>query len=150
MHNIPLKLLNLDDNGFHLLIEVVVFGKTFLAVLDTGASKTVFDKNTVETHRNSDNLLQATELLSTGLGTNTMKSYFIRLPEIRIGELILKNKQIAVLDLSSINFAYREMRFEPVIGVIGSDILRAYGGIINYRTLSLKLGRRKMNKSKLQ
>lgn len=149
MYIIPLTLLDLDDNGFHLLMEVIVFGKPFLAVLDTGASKTVFDKSMVEQYQDEESKLHATDLLSTGLGTNTMKSYMMRFPEIQLGELHLKNKEIAVLDLSSINFAYTEMKFEPIIGVIGGDILRTYGGVINYRKLTLQLGKRKMNKAKL-
>ena len=45
---VPLELINLNDDGFHLLVEVVVFGQSYQAVLDTGASKTVFDKETIE------------------------------------------------------------------------------------------------------
>ncbi|RYF10445.1 MAG: hypothetical protein EOO42_22590, partial [Flavobacteriales bacterium] len=48
--SIPLKLLNLQDDGFHLLVEVVVFKEKHFAVLDTGASRSVFDKLLIERH----------------------------------------------------------------------------------------------------
>ena len=42
--SIPLKLINLQDDGFHLLVEIIVFKEKHFAVLDTGASRSVFDK----------------------------------------------------------------------------------------------------------
>jgi hypothetical protein len=135
---VPLELLSLDDNGFHLLVEVFVFGQTFHVVLDTGASKTVFDKATVENHVHSDNLL-ISDKLSTGLGTNTMKSHTISLPLLRIGKLKLKNFEVAVLDLSAISHAYAALNLPPVIGVLGGDILQSHNAIINYKKLHLKL-----------
>lgn|SRR5690554_1182995 len=160
MVSIPIKLLNLHDDGFHLLVEVVVFGHLFQAVLDTGASRTVFDKTTAEKHLSADIQMQKTDLQSTGLGTNTMESYSLRVPDLRIGVdrnhpndegstlkaqvLHLKNFEVAVLDLSTINYAYGLMDIDPVIGVIGGDILTSYGGIIDYRKMELRIGERKM------
>lgn len=152
MVKIPIRLLNLNDNGFHLLVEVVVFDHPFVAVLDTGASHTVFDKETVEQYLSDDIHLLDTELKSTGLGTNSMQSYSLVVPDLQIGlnpdqALHLKKYEVAVLDLSSINYAYRQMDLEPVIGVIGGDIMNNYGGIINYRKLTLTLRERRYKKS---
>lgn len=135
---VPLELLNLHDDGFHLLVEVVVFGQTFKAVLDTGASKTVFDKTSIEKHITQGDLV-ISDKLSTGLGTNTMESHTIILPLIKIGAFKLKNFEAAVLDLSTINQAYTSLNISPVIGVIGGDILQSYDAIINYGKLHLKL-----------
>jgi len=139
MINIPLVLLNLQDDGFHLLVEVVVFGQRFKAVLDTGASKTVFDKNTVEKHIGTAQLTKS-DKVSTGLGTTNMASYSWVLPDFQIGEFHLQDFDIAVLDLSSINYAYQNLAIEPIIGVIGGDILTEYRGVIDYgkKTLTLK------------
>ncbi len=135
---VPLELLNLHDDGFHLLVEVVVFGQTFKAVLDTGASKTVFDKTSIEQHINEGDLL-VSDKLSTGLGTNSMESHTVILPLIKIGKFKIKNLEAAVLDLSTINHAYTSLNLQPVIGVIGGDILQSCKAIINYGKLHLKL-----------
>ena len=142
MISVPLTLLNLQDDGFHLLMEVIVFGKPFKAVLDTGASKTVFDKSTVETHIHEDMVLQHSDMLSTGLGTTSMQSFILQVPDLQVGGLHLKKYEVAVLDLSTINFAYEQLDIEPIIGVIGGDILTQYGGVIDYRKLTLKLRQR--------
>lgn len=146
MVTIPLTLLQLQDDGFHFLVEVIVFGKPFKAVLDTGASKTVFDKNTVERHLHTDMALQHTDMVSTGLGTTTMPSFILTVPDLQIGGLHLRKYDVAVLDLSTINFAYQQLAIDPVIGVVGGDILVKYGGIIDYRRHILRLGTRRMRK----
>ena len=135
---VPLALINLHDDGFHLLVEIVIFGKKFNAVLDTGASKTVLDKSTIEKYISNEGLQQS-EKLSTGLGTNTMESYTFVLPRLKIGKLKLKNFETAVLDLSTISAAYETLNLPPVIGVLGGDILYSYGAVINYQKLVLKL-----------
>lgn len=135
---IPLTLIHLQDDGFHLLVEVVVFNQRFMAVLDTGASKTVFDKTTIEQYANHEHILLS-EHLSTGLGTNTMESYTLMLPELKLGELVLNDYNAAILDLSSINNAYKMLELEPVLGVIGGDLLREYKAVIDYEHAMLSL-----------
>ncbi len=135
---VPLELINLHDDGFHLLVEVVIFGKKFNAVLDTGASKTVLDKTIVESYITSEELLQS-EKLSTGLGTSTMESHTVILPTLKIGRLVLENFEAAVLDLSTISAAYETLNLPPVIGVLGGDILYSHKALISYEKLLLKL-----------
>lgn len=140
MIQIPLTLLNLQDDGFHLLMEVIVFNQPFKAVLDTGASKTVFDKTSIERHINPE-LLKLSDQLSTGLGTKSMESYVLNIPDLQIGDLHLKDYDAAVLDLSTINFAYEQIEQEPIIGVIGGDLLFKYQAIIDYKKSSLTFNR---------
>lgn len=135
---IPLEILNLHEDGFHLLVEVVVYGKTFKAVLDTGASKTVFDKTILLEHISEEDLLLS-DKLSTGLGTNTMESFTIRITDFLIGNFHITELEATVLDLSSINHAYETMEFQKVIGVIGGDILMKNRAVINYGNLTLSL-----------
>ena len=135
---VPLHLINLQNDGFHLLVEVVVFGHPFNVVLDTGASKTVLDKTSVENHIDAKDLLSS-DKLSTGLGTNTMESFILHLPALHIGKLKIENFEAAVLDLSSISLAYESLQLPPVIGVLGGDILQQYKAVVDYDKLLLKL-----------
>ena len=137
---VPLQLINLQNDGFHLLVEVVIFGHPFNVVLDTGASKTVLDKTSVEKYIATDDLLSS-DKLSTGLGTNSMESFILYLPSFKIGKLKIENFEAAVLDLSSISAAYESLQLPPVIGVIGGDILQKHKAVIDYNKLELKLGR---------
>ena len=138
MIKIPLQIIDLEDDGFHPLLEVFVFGKPHTVVLDTGASRTTFDKSVLlEAKKSLD--FRYTDKLSTGLGTTTMASATLVLPDLHIGSLHIPNFEVAVLDLSTINHAYGQLSLPLILGVLGGDILMRYGAIIDYgkRTLSL-------------
>jgi hypothetical protein len=46
-----------------------------------------------------------------------------------------------VLDLSTINIAYRQLGHSDVLGVLGGDILMKYKAVIDYRKQELKLSK---------
>ena len=128
---IPLQIIDLHDDGFHPLLDIVIFQKNFKVVLDTGASRTAFDHQLL-LHANEEALITASERLSTGLGTNSMQSSTAIIENIWIGELLIPSIEVAVLDLSTINIAYRELGHPEVLGVIGSDIMMKYKAVIDF------------------
>lgn len=144
MQKIPLEIINLEGDGFHVLVDVHLLGKTFKMVLDTGASKTVLDRTTLIEAGIQDEDFESTNIISTGLGTNSMESFMLKIPELRFENWSIKNHLTAVLDLSTINYAYSQMNFSPVIGVLGGDILRQYGAVIDYKKKTLTLTSRKL------
>lgn len=135
---IPLEILNFQDNGSHLLVEVVVSGKAFKAVLDTGASKTAFDKELLAEILD-ERTFEPVERFSTGLGTNSMQCFKTMLPGFSFGKLEIAGYEVAVLDLSHINMAYKDLGHETILGVIGSDLLLEYNAVIDYEKQLLTL-----------
>ncbi|GAC1304843.1 MAG: hypothetical protein NVSMB24_12870 [Mucilaginibacter sp.] len=136
---VPLIIIDLHEDGFHPLVEISVFGKPFLVVLDTGASKTAFD-HALLIQANSGTDIIVSDHLSTGLGTNSMASSTATIHDLYIGSLLITEFEIAVLDLSTINVAYRHLGHPEVLGVLGGDILMKYKAVIDYgnRTLGLQ------------
>ena len=139
MKKINFEILTLQGDGHHIIVEVELFDKTFHMVVDTGASKTVLDRDMLQEAGISPQDLIHSDIKSSGLGTNDMQSYTLDIPYLRISTWIVKNIQVAVLDLSTINYAYAQLNFKPVIGVLGGDILFKYGAIINYKNRTLQL-----------
>ncbi|MDB5024610.1 MAG: hypothetical protein JWP78_2365 [Mucilaginibacter sp.] len=135
---IPLQIIDLHDDGFHPLVNVTVYGKPFILVLDTGASKTAFDHTTL-LEAGDHASIKSSDRLSTGLGTNTMSSSTAIIHDMHIGELLVPEFEVAVLDLSSINIAYRQLNHPEVLGVLGGDILMKYKAVINYGKKLLRL-----------
>lgn len=150
MQKIPFQVISLQGDGFHIITNVQLFDRTFKMVIDTGASKTVLDKTTLLHSGITEEELLNTDILSTGLGTNSMQSFMLKLPAIAMGEWTVRNFTVAVLDLSSINNAYEQIGLEPVIGVLGGDILRLYGALIDYKTKTLRLNQRQLNRKSLR
>lgn len=142
MISIPLQIIDLHDDGFHPLLEITLFGKAFTVVLDTGASKTAFDRTALFEANEATDIL-ASDRLSTGLGTNTMESFTAIISDMFIGTLPIAPFEVAVLDLSTINIAYGQMGHPLVLGVLGGDILMKYKAVIDYgkRVLKLKKAR---------
>lgn len=143
MTSIPLQIIDLHDDGFHPLLEVTLFDKAFTVVLDTGASKTAFDR-TALFEANETMAVLASDRLSTGLGTNTMESFTAVISGMLIGDMPIADFDVAVLDLSTINIAYSQMGHPQVLGVLGGDILMKYKAVIDYgkQVLKLKKSRR--------
>jgi hypothetical protein len=128
---IPLQIIDLHEDGFHPLVNVSVFGKAFILVLDTGASKTAFDQaSLLGAYEHA--VVTTSDRLSTGLGTNSMVSSTAIINDLYIGGLLIDEFEVAVLDLSTINVAYRQLGHPEVLGVLGGDILMKYKAVIDY------------------
>lgn len=132
---VPLNLIKLDD-GFHLLVEIVVFKQNLLAVLDTGASRSVFDKNLMESHI-SELILNEEAQAATIFSAATTAQGCI--PKLQIGKLNLKNYNAVALDLQSVTQAYLQMGHPPISAIIGGDILMQYQAKIDYQKRLLRL-----------
>jgi predicted aspartyl protease len=129
--SVPLQIIDLNGDGFHPILNIKIYGKPFVVVLDTGASKTAFDKALL-LNANKKALINDSNILSTGLGTNSMRSFTATIHDMRIGRLKVPEFQVAVLDLSTINIAYTQLGHPEVLGVLGGDILMKYQAIIDY------------------
>ncbi|WP_316745862.1 aspartyl protease family protein [Pedobacter gandavensis] len=133
---VPLTLINLQDDGFHLLVEIVVFGKKSFVVLDTGASRSVFDMTLIK--NNIAELEYSEETHATTLFA-TSSTIQATIPKIKMGRLVIHDYETVALDLESVNQAYEQMGHPTIAGIIGSDILLKYDALINYKKLKLFL-----------
>jgi len=140
IHRIPLKLINIDQDGYHLFIDCWINGKKANMLVDTGASKTVFDLNRVDLFfEKKKRKSKIKDKLSTGLGTNSMESSFVRLEEFEISGITFWNYQAILLDMSHVNQSYSLLKLPAVDGVIGCDILSDYKAVIDFDKKIMKL-----------
>lgn len=131
---VPLTLINLNDDGFHLLVEIAVFGSKHFAVIDTGASRSVFDKTFIEA--NSTEITTAADSNATTLFTTSATIQAV-IPKLKLGKLTIKNYPAVALDLETVNEAYALLGHPRVIAIIGSDIFYSYHAKINYKKLKI-------------
>ena len=135
---LPIEIFPIEDDGYHLKITLFINGNPARMILDTGASRTVFDETRVGVFVDK-NYIEGQDRLSTGLGTNTMESKQVMLDEFQIGELTIKDYNAAVLDLTHVNQSYERLALKPIDGVLGSDILFDYKAVIDYEKRELVL-----------
>lgn len=135
---IPLQLLNIDGDGFHLQVKVKVNGKPALMIVDTGASRTVFDKAQIADFLKLEEIAEH-DRVSTGLGTSNMVSQVVTLGRFSLGTLQLKEFPAVVLDLQHVNHTYEALGFSLIVGVLGSDVLVAHKAVIDFAKKTMTL-----------
>lgn len=140
MKNTKLKLhfIPIDETGFHIKVKAIINGKTAWLIVDTGASKTVLDKNKIESYLDL-NTITSLDQFSSGLGTNNMESGLVEVEKIKLGGLSLTKQAVAVLNLENVDIAYSQLQLPLVQGILGGDILQKYHAVINYKKQYLKL-----------
>jgi len=135
---IPFKVLSIGGEGFHLIMKIYINGKVANIIIDTGASKTVFDKKRILKYVTNKKFGKH-DNLSSGLGTSTMKSQFTTIKKIKIGKIEIADYKTILLDLSHVNKSYQQVGLKPIDGVLGSDILLNYNAVIDFDKKILKL-----------
>ena len=136
--SIPIKFLTIEEDGYHLYVDGSIDNLPVKLLIDTGASRTVFDKEMLEQLIAKIEMRQD-DSFSTGLGTNTMQGELTVLKEFSIGDFVLKDYEVAVLNLSHVNATYEQLGHQKIHGVIGSDLLKQANAIISYGSSQLKL-----------
>ncbi|PID93417.1 MAG: hypothetical protein CSA95_08050 [Bacteroidetes bacterium] len=136
---IPLEFVPLEE-GYHLMITARVNGKEVRMLIDTGASRTCFDRQRiVQIPAISEEDLEGLEKTGTGLGTNTMESAGAILNTFCIGTLCLSEYPVVVIDMQHVNASYSQLDLPPIDGVIGSELLLQHQAVINYARKHLEL-----------
>jgi hypothetical protein len=128
---LPLEILEIKGDGYHLFTEIHIADKPLRVVVDTGASRTVIDKGWVSEHQ-ADLQLEENELKAAGLGSNQISNYIMVIPELKLGACTLNEYVCAALDLSGINENYLSIDAPIIDGILGSDLLFKLKAEINY------------------
>jgi len=125
--SVKFEIVDFSEDGYHWLIECHLNGNDFHLVLDTGASRTVIDKNIlgdIELEQHPNGLVLGFNSQSDSISTATLKSLYI-------GNVEINNFQVAVSDLSFLSSSYYEISGVKIGGVLGCDFLMNYVTSIN-------------------
>lgn len=135
---LPIEVISIKDEGYHLFVEISVNEQPIRLLLDTGASRTVFDMEVIQ-RVCADIELEENEDKATGLGSSQVENFIVILNSLALGEIQLLEYQTGVLNLSHVNMSYNNMGFSPIGGVLGSDILMKFNAVIDYKKRKLFL-----------
>lgn len=144
---IPIEIVEVEGDGSHLFVEAIINEtQQCNLILDTGASKTVFDYGLMQNL--SEDIESDTKIKSAGVGGDISLSEFANVPKLSIGEFEATNFETVLIDLSHINQIYEPIINKKIWGLIGGDFLLKYKANIDYRKKELTLRVRK-SKSKI-
>ncbi len=137
-YKIPIRIIELDTDNFHPLVSgVFADGANVTWVIDTGASKTVFDKSLSEKYMLLEN--ENEEVHSAGIGEKPLETQTGKLNIFYLGKMKIEMEKVALLDLSHINILYSKATPLKVCGLIGGDFLMKHKAIIDYKRKLLVL-----------
>lgn len=137
--NIPLNLISMEANGFHLMLHAVIRGVKANVLIDTGASRTVMDLGKAGDYL-GDHAIKPFDKSFTGMGANNIETYLATIPEIRIGVQTLSEIEVVLIDLSPLNKSYLIHDLPRIDMVMGGDWLIKLNAVIDYPNKTLKIG----------
>jgi len=133
---IPIKLIELETNNYHLLIHAEFeSGSPGIWVIDTGASKSVFDMDLVELFDVLEH--ESEEIHSAGIMEEPLQTSLAVLKPFSLGKLRVENYKVALLDLSHVNKLYERNTTVRICGLLGSDFFVTHNAVIDYKKQSL-------------
>ncbi len=135
---IPFQLLDIEGDGFHIMIQGRINGKEANFLIDTGASRSVFDLTTMNEFIDDPNF-QKKEGITAGVGSSDLESSTFDIESINIGSMEIKHYQAVALDLENIHDTYEKIHLPKIHGIIGGDILVKHKAVINYRLKKIKI-----------
>ena len=136
---IPLKILEIDQMGYHVIIEGMINKLKANVLIDSGASRTVIDLNRLNYFLDNP-LTHAYDKSVAGVGSGQITSYLPRIPRLQLGLSILEDLEVVAIDLNAINRNYALYDLPHIDMVLGSDLLLQLGACIDYgeRKLTFK------------
>ena len=135
---LPIDIISIENDGFHLIAEGLINGKSARFVVDTGASRTVFDKERILDYINAPEFSEK-KGVSAGIGGTDISSFIFLLEELSFGGLVINDYQAVAMDLSNINDSYAMIKLPPIDGVLGGDLMKKHKAIINYKSKKMRL-----------
>ena len=135
---VPIQLLDIEGEGFHIMVQGMIHGKEASFLIDTGASRSVFDPKTI-TAFIEDIQFEKKEGMSASVGSSDLESATFVIDRLRIGALEITDYEGVALDLENIHEMYGKLGLPHIDGIIGGDLLRRHKAVINYRSRKLRL-----------
>lgn len=130
------KIPLIQNNTGHLRLRVNLNGVNGSFILDTGASASCIHSAVLDKFKIN---ATASEIRAAGAGAVDMTTMNAHGNQLQLANLILRDQDLIVFDMSHVNTALLEQKERTVDGILGADILTLYSGCIDYTEPALYL-----------
>ena len=134
----PLQLLDIEGEGFHVMVKGMIHGKEANFLIDTGASRSVFDPKTIATFINNVTF-EKKEGMTAGVGSSDLESATFNIDVFSIGEMEIHDYEAVALDLENIHEMYDKLGLPHIDGILGGDLLKRHKAVINYKNKKMRV-----------
>ncbi len=136
---IPVKIIKIENEGSHLIIEGKINKNKSSLIIDTGASKSVFNRKISGTAKDGTRNPCKDDLHTATLFSDDIPSECGIINELQLGTLHNYNYEVTFMDIEYINKLYQDTVGKKIDGLIGNDLLIAHQAIIDYANKTLTL-----------
>ena len=134
----PIQLLDIEGEGFHIMVKGMIHGKEANFLIDTGASRSVFDPKTISSFID-DLKFEKKEGITAGVGGSDLESSTFRIDVFSIGDMEIRDYEGVALDLDNVHELYGKLGLPHIDGILGGDLLKRHKAIINYKSKKIRL-----------
>jgi hypothetical protein len=135
---VPLQLLDIEGEGFHIMVQGTIHGKEAHFLIDTGASRSVFDPKTLATFID-DLQFEKKEGITAGVGNSDLESSTFTINVLTIGDMEIRDYEGVALDLDNVHELYGKLGLPHIDGILGGDLLKRHKAIVNYKSKKVRL-----------
>ena len=126
------------SKNYNLYVDGKVNGTAAKLMVDTGAFATLMHRNFI---RSMKLPLRKTAYSSAGVNLKERGLQLATINRLSIGNVHFRRREVGVMDLEGLIHGGLLKANPPVVGLLGSEILQRYHGIIDFGTLTLYLKR---------
>jgi len=129
---IPIKVVQLGEEGTHIFCKAKVNGKKARVLIDTGASKTVLAKSFADKIKDLKKVA-VDDNSTSGIGPEAVEATFAKLKKLQFKSLVIKKLVVGTIDVSHVKTMYDSLGIKPFDLILGGEVLERYDAVIDYR-----------------
>jgi predicted aspartyl protease len=129
---IPIEIISVENDGYHLIIKGKINKKDRFLMIDTGASKSVFNVSLLNIKTKEGMSVYQKNASAVTMTLDEIPSTNGIINELQIQDLKIYNFEATLIDLKHINDLYQNNSGKEISGLIGNDLLIKYKAVIDY------------------
>ena len=135
MQEICFEIVELEANTCHPLVKAEFKGlDEYWWVIDSGASKSVFEVSLTDYYIADDE-----SVMATGLGKEVVETSSGTIDEFKIGGFNFGPLKVALVNFQHINDEYAKFSEKKIVGLIGCDFLYSRKAILDFEQKRIML-----------
>lgn len=141
---LPIHLLDIEGEGFHVMIKGKINGMEANFLVDTGASRSVFDPTVVSRFVENPQFEKKSGI-TAGVGGSDLETSTFTIDSLTFGDIEIKEYEAVALDLENVHETYQKLGLPPIDGIIGGDLLYRLKATLNYRLRKIRFTKPRSN-----
>jgi len=117
------------EKSHHITVVARLAGRPARFIIDTGAGATIVDSHAAARYKLK---LSPGARKGGGVGSVVMQMNHVAKHDLSLLNLDLSDTRLLTLDLSHVNAGLKRARVQPVVGVLGADVLWRRNAVIDY------------------